>query len=359
MSYFSYYIDNPSLEDIIACTRSYMQVEAVAIRKLYNYYNGNQAIKNRVIPEGRPNNRIVTNMARGLVDTTLGFMDFANATTEYNKAEVESIMKDTLITGVGYGLVEWDSSIKALRRIPATKALVIKDTTLAHNPVCGVIINQYNTYERGYTKQVYELFVYDRAYVTMYSGQTLETVQQVSRTAHMLPIMPLLEVRSSLKYEGLYNQVVDLFDSYNLIDSSYANSRETFSESFLLITGQSIDEDSADSLIDATSKIINLPITGSDAKYLIKDDNADQVIKMLDNIKNRVHAITLIPDFDREGSYGQASGKSNSFRMLNFFNLVNSRENLFKATLMDIIDPTFQFAELALESTTETTVEGE
>lgn len=325
---------------------------APKIKLYYDYYNGKHDIKNRQQVGDRPCNNIVTNFCRQIVDNCLGYIDLTTDNTQSQVSTYQDILqditKDTLITGVGYMLLQHNGNADLqVTRVPSDKAFVIKDTTLSHNVLCGVIYNKYTVMEGNKTKDKIQFYIFDDTNVSLYEGDNIDSAELIEKRPHYIGCIPLYEVRSASHYEDVWSQTKDLIDAYEKIDSSYVDGRELFSTSYLIMTGIVMNQDDSEKLIDGESKIITLPDTDAKVEYLIKEDNATDVINYLDNLKKRISSISQVPDFiDIDG--GLFSGTSSAFRMSSFINLINARRSSIFGTMIKYIDPTFKWNKLKL-----------
>lgn len=351
---FKNYIDDISFESIVKCINSYREREAVALTNNFNYYNGKQAIYSKEAPGDRPCNKVVTNFCRQIADTYYGFIDISKSTTtdpfiQNNILVLADTLRDVIISSVGYTLTYYENSIKRMVKLRPTTTMVLRDTSVAHNVIAAVTWNYYSVIVKGVRQLRFEMFVYDSTNVYHYEGLTLESCVLKETSRHYVGYVPIHEYRMTSHYENIFGSIIDLQDSYNSIDSSYVDGRETFSNSYLLIKGMVVDEESTPDLINSKSKIINLPAEGSDASYLVKPDSATEVISMLNDIRLRIFTVTSTPDF-LASNFSAASGTAMQYRLIGFINNVIGIETEFLSTINQYVDGTFSFQEVTLAS---------
>ena len=115
-------LNNPSMELLNYCMEQHMNNKA-RLEKLSNYYDGKQEILNRKKEDdSAPNNKILVNHAKYVVDMNVGFMvgnpiaysasdgnDISPILEEYNRIDIVShdteLEKDLSTFGVGYELI--------------------------------------------------------------------------------------------------------------------------------------------------------------------------------------------------------------------------------------------------------------
>ena len=152
-------LNNPTTELLNYCISQH-QKELRRLEKLSNYYDGEQEIINRTKDNAAaPNNKVMVNHAKYVVDMNVGFMvgnpiaytssDAIEPILEaYTKVDIVShdteLEKDLSVFGVGYELIYLKQDIQTGKTYPAIKCIdprgifLVTDDTVDSNPLFAV-----------------------------------------------------------------------------------------------------------------------------------------------------------------------------------------------------------------------------
>ena len=152
-------LNNPTTELLNYCISQH-QKELRRLEKLSDYYDGKQEIINRTKDNAAaPNNKVMVNHAKYVVDMNVGFMvgnPIAYTSSDaidpildaYTKVDIVShdteLEKDLSVCGVGYELIYLKQDIQTGKTYPAIKCIdprgifLVTDDTVDSNPLFTV-----------------------------------------------------------------------------------------------------------------------------------------------------------------------------------------------------------------------------
>ena len=350
-----------TLERLGQILQTFQTADLPVLQRRYNYYLGKQDIKYQSTEYGeskvgksRPDNRIVTNFVRNIIDCFEGFctgkpvdyvaesdesdglVDALNECFRYNDVNDEDaeFFRLGLIYGRGCEICYVDEDGKNRFRTldPRTVIPVYSDDL---NDELLAVIRFWKVHIAGEQFDRYTVEVYDDTYKTTYnSDMGFASFVQVEKVPHHFSQCPITIFKLNTEEEGIADDIFDLQNAYNTLFSSSVNDYQSFADAYLVLKGAIADEDNIASM--KSNRVLMLD-TGADAEYLTKDVTVSQVQDLLKRTEQKIREISGVPDFSSE-EFSTSSGIAIKFRCMSLENRASAILNNFKKALMRRIE---------------------
>lgn len=315
------------------------------LETLSNTYDGEHEILNRTKEnENAPNNKIVVNHAKYVVDMNVGFMvgnpiayassneeDISSITDEYDRMDIVShdteMEKDLSVFGIGYEIIylrRADSGVElSIKCIDPRGVFLVTDDTIDKNPLFAVHYQPVFTLQGGLSHYVVKYYGDDRIityHMIEEDGQgSFELVQALP---HYFGRVPIIEYRNNEERQGDFEQAMSLINAYNILQSDRLNDKEAFIDAILFIQGFILNEGDGAKLLE--EGILQAPGNKQDtmASYLTKELNETGVTLLRDSILDDIHKITYVPNMNDENFAGNVSGEAMKYKLFGLLQLM-------------------------------------
>lgn len=308
--------------------------------ELKDFYNGNHAIlKQKAKDKYKPDNRLVVNFAKYIVDTFNGYFignpvslfhenDTVNDYLAYidgyndqadNNAELSKICS---IYGHGFELVFNDENSEiGITYMTPGDGFVVYDNTIQNKPLfaCHYGLND-NDEEVGYfyTKDtVYQFAAVSGSYTI------------VEETANVFGDIPMIEYIENEERQSIFENVKTLINAFNKALSEKANDVEYYADAYLKVLGAEIDESTLQSLRD--SRIIN--VSGDDAltvEFMTKPSADGTQENLLERLQKLIFEISMVANISDE-HFASSSGIALRYKLQSMDNLARGKERKFQS----------------------------
>lgn len=335
-------------ELILSLIQRFKQRELPRLNKLKRYYLGrHDSIINRTRPNGKPNNQIVNPFARHISKTATNY--FIGVPVAYQSSDnklMESLQlvfddnqeqsqntklaTDASIYGISYELLYIDDETQIkFDKLDATETFMIYDNTIKQNTLAAVRF--YTTYD--YTDEQETLLV--EVYTTdsvFYYVQDDDNLRLTDEKVHYFGAVPVLTYYNNLEQQGDFETVLSLLDAYDKLQSDSVNNLEEFADSYLVISGATLDEEQAATMKD--NRLIN--IDGQDSKeveayWLTKNSEPSEIEALKNRVVNDIFTFSSVPNFnDTRFNGSETSGSALRYKILSLENLIAEKKNYFE-----------------------------
>lgn len=313
--------------------------------KLENMYKGDHDILRLPSKEAfKPDNRLVVNYAKYIVDTLNGFFIGIPIKLNHESEEINNYLelvdkmnnqddnnselsKLCSIYGHAYEMlyVDEDGQI-GITYIKPQEAFVIYDNSIVGNPMYGVryFNNLDDRLEGSYS---------DNSYIYYFKENDEGNLISDGEIPHIFGDIPLYEYVENEEKIGAFESVISLINAYNKAISEKANDVDYFADAYLKILGAELDEETLSSLRD--SRIINM--SGGDIDKLIVEfmekPNADVTQEnLIDRLEKLIFQISMVMDINDE-NFGTQSGIALKYKLQSMENLSITKERKFTSGL--------------------------
>lgn len=308
-------------------------------QKLYNAYIGEYPIMHYDDKEKyKPDNRIVVNFAKYIVDTMNGFFigipikinskeDFINEYINFldkyndqddNNAELSKICS---IYGKGYELYYTDEAGEiAIVYLDPREGFMIYDESVIQNP--RYFVNYYTDDDN-----VLHGYLFDNT--RRYEFTDSERFELFEDNAHGFDGIPATEYIENEERMSIFESVYSQINEYNKAISEKANDVDYFADAYLKILGAKLDDDTQRNIRD--NRIINFEGDGSD-KLIVEFMDKPSSDTMQENLLNRLERLifqnSMIANINDE-NFGTSSGIALKYKLLSMSNLAKTKERKF------------------------------
>ena len=324
------------IQELIAEHKEYIE----AYKELKDFYTGNHAIlKQKAKDKYKPDNRLVVNFAKYIVDTFNGYFignpvsmfhedktvnDYLAYIDGYNdqsdnNAELSKICS---IYGHGFELVFNDENSEiGITYMTPIDGFVVYDNTIQNKPLfaCHYGLND-DDEEVGYfyTKEaVYQFATVSGAYTI------------VEETPNVFGDIPMIEYIENEERQSIFENVKTLINAFNKALSEKANDVEYYADAYLKVLGAEIDEKTLQTLRD--TRIIN--VSGDDiltVEFMTKPSADGTQENLLERLQKLIFEISMVANISDE-NFGNSSGISLRYKLQSMDNLAKSKERKFQS----------------------------
>ena len=324
------------IQELIAEHKEYIE----AYKELKDFYTGNHAIlKQKAKDKYKPDNRLVVNFAKYIVDTFNGYFignpvslfhedetvnDYLAYIDGYNdqsdnNAELSKICS---IYGHGFELLFNDENSEiGITYMTPIDGFVVYDNTIQNKPLfaCHYGMND-DDEEVGYfyTKEaVYQFATVSGAYTI------------VEETPNVFGDIPMIEYIENEERQSIFENVKTLINAFNKALSEKANDVEYYADAYLKVLGAEIDEKTLQTLRD--TRIIN--VSGDDTltvEFMTKPSADGTQENLLERLQKLIFEISMVANISDE-NFGDSSGIALRYKLQSMDNLAKSKERKFQS----------------------------
>lgn len=309
---------------------------------LYNAYTSDHEIlHDPAKPKYKPDNRVVVNFPKYIVDTMNGFFignpikivaedeavsDYVEYLDRYNDQDDNNaeLAKICSIYGKGNEMYYTDEESElCITYLDPKEAFMIYDESIIERPLFFV---------RRYVDR--EGFEYGSI-----SDETSVRNFKVTGglrwldewTKHYFPGVPATEYVENGERQGIFEPVMSMVNAYNKAISEKANDVDYFADAYLKVLGTAIDKDDVQFIRD--NRIVNFEGDGSDkiiAEFMEKPNSDTTQENLLERLERLIFQISMVANISDE-NFGTASGIAMKYKLQSMSNLEKTKERKFAA----------------------------
>ena len=339
-------LDLDMLEGFI---NKHQQLVTARFLPLENMYKGNHEIlRMDEKPLNKPDNRIVMNFAKYIVDTLNGYfltipIKINHESDEY-MAKLQDILdfnniddeqyelsKDMLIFGVGYEMLYLDEEAREnILHLSPKETFVIRDNSIRKRIRYGV------HYYRDEENKLKGTFSDDQKIYYFAEGDKGLYISE--KYPHYFGDCPIDEWRENEECQSAFESVYTMINQVNKVISEKANDVDYFADAYLKVIGVELEEEVLSKLRD--SRIWNLYKTSNevdgttpDVDFLSKPDADQTQENLLDRLEEKIYQLSMVPNLSDE-NFGTSSGIALSYKLQGLDNICKTKERKFTAGLI-------------------------
>lgn len=310
--------------------------------RLMNMYMGKHPILYEKEKElGKPDNRLVVNFAKYIVDMLNGYFIGIPVKTIHENKEVAEKMKEIAkrnsqndnnaelskmcsIYGHAYEFLYQDEEANTrVTYVDPREAFVIYDNTVAQEPLYGVRVLK-DDEERPYGT-IYSRYD-ERDFFMSDDGELV--IEQESRE-HFFGDVPLIEYVENNERQSAFENVETLINAYNKAISEKANDVDYFADAYLAILGAELDEETINQIRD--NRVINLK--SGDGQNIVVEfldkPNADTTQEhLIERLERLIFQISMVANISDE-KFGTSSGIALKYKLQPMENIALMKERKF------------------------------
>ena len=287
----------------------------------------------------KPDNRLVVNYAKFIVDTFNGFFmgspvkvtseseevsEYIRLIEKYNDIDDNNadLSKKCSIYGHAFELVFLDEEAQiGVTNIDPKECFIIYDNSIRERPLYGV---RYRVDEESKIEGTISDTEKIRYFVIADDG-----LKYTEEKPNYFGDIPIIEYVENEERMGAFEPVETLINAYNKAISEKTNDVDYFADAYMKILGAMLDEETLQRIRD--NRIINMA-GQSDGNLVVEfmgKPNADETQEnLLDRLEKLIFAISMVANITDE-TFGTASGIALKYKLLSMSNLANTKERKF------------------------------
>lgn len=320
------------------------RIEAARRQKLYDYYKGQHAIKNRTLKDPtKPNNRIVNPYAHYITDTMTGYflgepLTYRSINTEllekvkqinnYNdeSAENTELAKDASICGEAYELLYIDEDGECrFKRLEPINCIPIYDNTIEEELL--YFIRFYNDTDILTGNITTYVEVYSRFNYCLYQ-KSIGAMELVEQRLHSFGAVPIVIYKNNEEQIGDFELVSSLIDAYDKVVSDGINDLEYFVDAYLCLYGMMGTE--AEDIAQMKENRVILMDGEAKAEWLTKSINDGYIENLKTRLNEDIHKFSCCPALTDKDFAANASGVAMKYKLMGMENCTAKKEAAFK-----------------------------
>lgn len=322
--------------------------EQPRLNRLYESYIGKYAILNAKKESGKPNNRLVNNFARKIVNDTVGyylgepvsytapdaaFSEKIKEITDYNDDAFHNtaIGEDLSCFGRAAEIVYYDEDAK-IRYLKINPMFLYVGYSEGIEREIIYAIRWYDVIDDDFNKTRYIEF-YDESEIVYYkqesaAGALLET----DRKPHYFGQVPINIFQNNKDAKSDFEDVLSLIDAYNIMQSENVNDFQKFADAILFLRGVTLEDEDKKKLRD--KNILESYDETGNAEWLVKTVNDAYIENMKTRLVNDIYQLSGTVNMSDENFGNNLSGVAIKYKLMSMENRVKKTERYFKLALM-------------------------
>lgn len=309
---------------------------------LYNAYTSDHEIlHDPAKPKYKPDNRVVVNFPKYIVDTMNGFFignpikiiaedeavaDYVEYLDRYNDQDDNNaeLAKICSIYGKGHEMYYTDEESElCITYLDPKEAFMIYDESIIERPL--FFVRRYvdrEGFEYGSISDETSV----RNFKVTGGLKWLDEWQP-----HYFPGVPATEYVENGERQGIFEPVMSMVNAYNKAISEKANDVDYFADAYLKVLGTAIDKDDVQFIRD--NRIVNFEGDGSDkiiAEFMEKPNSDTTQENLLKRLERLIFQISMVANISDE-NFGTASGIAMKYKLQSMSNLEKTKERKFTA----------------------------
>ena len=322
--------------------------------RYYKYYLGHQDILDGTRKKLKPDNRVVANLVKYVVETFNGFFigvppkinldnksqnDALQDWMNFNsfQDQLSEASKQCDIYGRSYIFLYQDENSETKIAISdPINSFIIYDDSVAHKPLAFI---RYNVDEDGnFTGSVY-----DKEQIQSFDND-FNLLQPEANLFHEVPAVEFIENDDR---QSLVSVIISLQDSLNKALSQKANQVEYFDNAYLKIMGVELqtDQDTGEPILNLDdNQIIYAPSSDSvngKIEFLQKPDGDNIQEHLIDHYLSMIFQTSMVANLTDQEFSGNASGVAIDYKLLPMKNMAVGKERKFTQSLRGLFKVIF------------------
>ncbi len=340
-----------------------LKQEAPHYHRLMDYYKGyHDILQRRMSDSTKPNNRIVNNHAKLIVDTIAAYFigqpvqyftpaegdasheEFVRRWSQITEYNDDDDHNNDVATNMGvYGMtheflfvgehhVTGEPIPRYVEVSPAQARIVYDDQII---PDIVGAIRYYSSGKDEQDSPIYYVDVYDDSTIKTYRVRDgmLELKEEFEHFFRDVPVVPFWNNSKKLSDFG---DIIGLIDAYNLLASDSVNDQEAFVDAYLALTGFS-GSNSDDIGLMKENRVLLLE-QGDGAQWITKNINDTAEENRKTRIQSDIYRMASIPDLSDENFGSQLSGVAIAFKLWGLEQIAVMKERKFQKGLQRRIE---------------------
>lgn len=308
-------------------------------KKLKDAYESNHDIlKQPAKPKYKPDNRIVVNFPKYIVDTMNGYFignpvktvaddtavaEYVEYLDQYNDQDDNNaeLAKLCGIYGKAYEMYFTDEDAElCMTYISPVEAFMVFDDSILERPL--FFVRRYKDKDNVEYGSVSDS-------VTVRNFKVTGGLQWLDEEVHHFDGVPATEYVANAEKQGLFEPVLSLVNAYNKALSEKANDVDYFADAYLKILGAMMEDDDLKFIRD--NRVVNFTgdgDTGVVVEFMDKPNNDGSQENLLNRMERLIFQISMVANISDE-NFGTASGIALNYKLQAMSNLERTLRRKF------------------------------
>ncbi|HFI0175727.1 TPA: phage portal protein [Streptococcus suis] len=319
------------------------------------YMSNHSILKGSPKDPWKPDNRLVINYAKYIVDTFSGYQigvpvkvthddtaitDFIDnfrklndmEDTEFELAKIADIFGHAFL----YVYQDEDGNTRTTYNSPINM-LIVHDNSIQEKPLFAVRYAFDEGAATGYGQVITASEVIDATF-KIGGGVTFQ-----EPTPHIYGRLPVVELIENEERQGIFDSVKSLINALNKAASEKANDVDYFADAYLKVVGVELDGDMAGQIRE--NRIFNLWKNGSDGPlpdvgFLEKPNSDTTQENLIALLKESIFAVSMVANLSEE-DFGNASGTALAFKLQAMDNLAKMKDRKMQSAFNRLYEIVF------------------
>ena len=311
-------------------------------QKLKDAYESKHDILNAPAkPKYKPDNRIVVNFPKYIVDTINGFFlgnpikvisedkpvsDYVEHLDQYNDQDDNNSELSKLcdIFGRGFEVYFTDEEAElCITYMSPMEAFMIYDDSVVQRPM--YFVRRYNDRDNNEYGEISSVFGKRKFKVTgglQWLGEDWEQ--------HFFDGVPATEYIENEERQGAFEPVLSIVNAYNKAVSEKANDVDYFADAYMKVLGPKLDEEGTKHIRD--NRLVNIecddPARTVLIDFMAKPNGDTTQENLLERLERLIFQISMVANISDE-NFGAATGIALKYKLQAMSNLAKTKERKF------------------------------
>ena len=319
------------------------------------YMSNHKILKGGAKEPWKPDNRLVINYAKYIVDTFSGYQigvpvkvthddgnvaEFISDFRKLNDMEDSEFELAKLADVFGHAFLyiyqDEAGNTRATYNSPINM-FIVHDNSIEEKPLFAVRYAFNDNDPTGYGQVITANEVIEATF------QLGGGVRFVERNNHVYGTLPVVELIENEERQGIFDSVKTLINALNKAASEKANDVDYFADAYLKIVGVELKEDMATQIRE--NRIFNLWKNGSDGPlpdvgFLEKPNSDTTQENLITLLKDSIFAVSMVANLSEE-DFGNASGTALAFKLQAMDNLAKMKDRKMQSAFNRLYEIVF------------------
>lgn len=319
------------------------------------YMSSHKILKGGSKEPWKPDNRLVINYAKYIVDTFSGYQigvpvkvthdndsvaEFISDFRKLNDMEDSEFELAKLADVFGHAfLYVYQDEVGNTRTTynSPINMFIVHDNSIEEKPLFAVRYAFNDNDPTGYGQVITANEVIEATF------QLGGGVRFVERNNHVYGTLPVVELIENEERQGIFDSVKTLINALNKAASEKANDVDYFADAYLKIVGVELKEDMATQIRE--NRIFNLWKNGSDGPlpdvgFLEKPNSDTTQENLITLLKDSIFAVSMVANLSEE-DFGNASGTALAFKLQAMDNLAKMKDRKMQSAFNRLYEIVF------------------
>lgn len=310
-------------------------------QKLYDAYTSQHDIlRQPAKPSYKPDNRIVVNFPKYIVDTMIGFFignpiktvaddemisDEVEYLDQYNDQDDNNaeLAKLGCIFGKGYEMYYTDEEgERCTTYLSPLEAFMVYDDSIIERPM--YFVRHHKDWEGNEFGSISNSYGVRHFQITGGTKWLDEDWQP-----HYFDGVPATEFIENEERQGIFEPVMSMVDAYNKAISEKANDVDYFADAYLKIIGALVDDGDVQHIRD--NRVLNFSGENAEkivAEFMSKPSADGTQENLLERLERLIFSISMVANISDE-NFGSATGVALKYKLQAMSNLAKTKERKF------------------------------